>query len=68
MLSLQEAINLFKLRQEPGPLREPVSASISSVPKFLNGRKLRDYQVGTRPATHAMCEHKFVPKLVESMC
>lgn len=42
-----------------------MSASISSVPRFLNGRKLRDYQVGTRPAVHAMCEHDSVPMFLK---
>ena len=42
---MQEHIDVFKLREKVPTLKERKSASLDTVPTFLNGRHLRDYQV-----------------------
>ena len=45
MVDLQSHIEAFKHREKaPGP-RKDKSAALDEIPQFLNGRKLRDYQV-----------------------
>ena len=43
----QEHIDAFKLREKVPALKERKSASLDTVPTFLNGRHLRDYQVSS---------------------
>lgn len=45
MVGMQSHIEAFKHREKaPGP-RKDKSAALDEIPQFLNGRKLRDYQV-----------------------
>ena len=52
---LQSHIEAFKKREKgPGKLVRQ-SAALDEVPKFLNGRTLRDYQVNSTQAAFPAC-------------
>jgi len=43
---LQNDVEAFKLREKAPGYKDRKPATVDKVPQFLNGRMLRDYQVG----------------------